>query len=522
MPIFSPALRGLAFAAALLAGTALPAHAAPQTPAVDRNTLVVGVEKEFYNLDGLVAVSGDSLRYGWQIYDTLFGFDQKGNLVPRLATQLKVSPDAREFTYTLRPNVKFHNGTVLTSRDVKASLDHVLDPQSKSTRRPYFASVVDSVQTPDDLTVTFKLKSPDGAFANKVAGYLYIIPGAYLASLPNPSAFAQNPVSLGPYKFKSLAPGGSELVLERFDDYWGDKPAIKNLVFRAITEPTSRVNAILRGEVDLAVALPFGDYARLKKEAGLHVVESPVASPIYVRAYTTSKDSPLANIKVRQALSYALDTKAIVKSVLHGVGEPLGTFISNYYPYGADRSIKPYPYDAPRARRLLAEAGYPKGFDTELNIQADIPQGVAEAVQAYWGQVGVRLKLNRLTYATFQRLNNTHASGPLALSQFTNALYDPIHPVGGAFASNGSWSDYSNPKVDALLQEVSGISDPAQRGEVFKRIGRELHDDAAAFFISEYSYIFAKKQSVAWTPQQGSGFLNFRTVRWADAGTKAD
>ncbi|WP_144632026.1 ABC transporter substrate-binding protein [Bordetella genomosp. 13] len=510
----STALGGLALAAALLVGSAQPALAASTAPAVDRDTLVVGVEKEFYNLDGLVAVSGDSLRYGWQIYDTLYGFDGKGNLVPRLATALKVSDDARTFTYTLRPDVKFHNGTTFTSRDVKASLDHVLDPQSKSTRRPYFAPVVESVETPDDQTVVFKLKAPDGAFANKVAGYLYIVPGEYLASLPNPDAFAQKPVSLGPYKFKSLAPGGSELVLERFDDYWGDKPRVKTLVFRAITEPASRVNAVLRGEVDLSVALPFSDFERLKKEAGLEVIESRVASPIYVRVYTNVKESPFADVKVRQALSYALDTKAIIKSVLHGVGEPLGTFISNYYPYGADKAIAPYPYDPARARALLAEAGYAKGFSTELNIQGDIPQGVAEAIAAYWGQVGVKVKLNRLTYATFQRLNNTHTSGPLALSQFTNALYDPIHPVGGAFASNGSWSDYSNPKIDALLDEASRISDTARRGEVFQRVGRELHDDAAAFFISEFSYIYAKKQTLQWQPQQGSGFLNFRTVQW--------
>lgn len=516
MRILTTALRGLALAAALLGPAISSAQATGRGPAVDRDTLVVGVEKEFYNLNGLVAVSGDSLRYGWQIYDTLFGFDAKGNLVPRLATRLQVSPDTRTFTYTLRPGVKFHNGATLTSHDVKASLEHVLDPQSKSTRRPYFAPVIESVETPDDLTVVFKLKVPDGAFANKVAGYLYIVPGKYLASLPNAEAFAQAPVSLGPYKFKSLAPGGGELVLERFDGYWGDKPGIKNLVFRVITEPTSRVNAILRGEVDLAVALAFSDFERLKKQQDLKVVESRVASPIYVRVYTNQKDSPFADVRVRKALSHAIDTRAIIKSVLHGVGEPLATFISNYYPYGADRGIQPHAYDPKKARALLKEAGYEKGFATELNIQGDIPQGVAEAVAAYWGQVGVKLKLNRLTYATFQRLNNTHASGPLALSQFTNALYDPVHPVGGAFASNGTWSDYANPKVDALLDEVSRISDTAKRGEVFQRIGRELHDDAAAFFISEFSYIFARKPALQWEPQQGSGFLNFRTVRWAD------
>lgn len=511
----SSIVRAFALTAALSLALTAPAQATSNAPAVDRDTVVIGVEKEFYNLDGLVAVSGDSLRYGWQIYDTLYGFDPKGNLVPRLATSLTVSDDARVFTYKLRPNVKFHNGATLTSRDVKASLEHILDPRSKSTRRPFFAPVVESVETPDPLTVVFKLKAPDGAFANKVAGYLYIVPADYLASLPNPDAFAQKPISLGPYKFKSLSPGGTELVLERFDDYWGEKPRVKTLIFRAITDPSSRVNAVLRGEVDLSVALPFSDYARLKKESGLDVIQSRVASPVYVRVYTTDKTSPFGNVKVRQALSYALDTNAIIKSVLYGVGEPLGTMISNYYPYGADRSIKPYPYDPAKARALLAEAGYPKGFETTLNIQGDMPQGVAEAIAAYWGQVGVKVKLNRLTYATFQRLNNTHASGPLALSQFTNALYDPVHPVAGAFASNGSWSDYANPKVDAMLADVSKISDTTQRGAVFQRIGRELHDDAAAFFISEFTYVYAKKTTLEWQPQQGGGFLNFRTIQWA-------
>lgn len=511
----SSIVRGFALAAALSLTLSAPAHATSTAPAVDRDTVVVGVEKEFYNLDGLVAVSGDSLRYGWQIYDTLYGFDIKGNLVPRVATSMTVSDDARVYTYKLRPNVKFHNGTTLTSRDVKASLEHILDPRSKSTRRPFFAPIVESVETPDPLTVVFKLKQPDGAFANKIAGYLYLVPADYLASLPNPDAFAQKPVSLGPYRFKSLSPGGTELVLERFDDYWGEKPRIKTLIFRAITDPSSRVNAVLRGEVDVSVALPFSDYARLQKESGLDVIESRVASPIYVRVYTKDKRSPFSNVKVRQALSYALDTNAIIKSVLYGIGEPLGTMISNYYPYGADRSIKPYPYDPAKARALLAEAGYPKGFDTTLNIQGDIPEGVAEAIAAYWSQVGVKVKLNRLTYATFQRLNNTHTSGPLALSQFTNALYDPVHPVSGAFESDGSWSDYSNPKVDAMLADVSKISDTKQRGIVFQRIGRELHDDAAAFFISEFTYVYAKKKSLDWQPQQGSGFLNFRTVQWA-------
>jgi len=500
---------------ALLACCALPgtALAAPDKPAVDRDTVVVGLEKEFQNLDGLVAVSGESLRYGWQIYDTLYGFDVKGTLVPRLATGLEISPDGLTYTYKLRGGVKFHDGSAFTSADVKASIDHILKPENKSTRRPYFAPIVAAVETPDPLTAVIRLKVPDGAFANKIAGYLYIIPGAYVAGLPSGDAFAQAPVSLGPYRIKDYKVG-QNLVLERFEEYWGEKPAIKTLVFKVIPEPSSRVNALLTGEIDLAVVVPLPDYERLKKEPGLDVVANPVASPLYVRLYTNRPDLPIAKREVRQALSYAVDSKAIIKGVLHGVGEPLATFVSKHYPYGSDPDLKPYPYDPKKAKELLAKAGYPNGFDTRLYSGTDQPKEVAEALAAYWAQIGVKTDIQRVDYASWGRLNNTHKSDPMTVSQFTNAIYDPIHPVGGAFAKDGSWSDYYNADVEALLDEVNRTTDTTQRGAIFKTVGKILNEDAAAIFISELYYVFGKKKSLDWEIQQGSGFLSFRKVGW--------
>lgn len=503
-------LSAVAVLGAIGVGTA---HAAPDKPAVDRETLVVALEKEFNNLDALVAVSGDSLRYGWQLYDTLYGFDQKGNLVPRIATAVDISPDAQLFTYTLRKGVKFHNGVELTSKDVKASVDHILKPENKSTRRPFFAPVIESVETPDPYTVRFRLKVPDGAFANKVAGYLYIVPADYLASLPDGEAFAKAPVSAGPYKLKQYTIGG-DLVVERFEDFWGEKPKIKTIVFKIIPEPSSRVNAILTGEVDLAVVVPLPDYDRLKKEKGLAVIANPVAAPLFVRTYTNQPESPFAKREVRQALSHAIDVNAIIKGVLHGVGEPIPNFISKYYPYGADPNAQPYPYDPKKAKELLAKAGYPNGFTTKLYSATDQPKEVAEAIAAYWGQVGVKVNVDRIAYAAWTRLNNTHASGPLSITQFTNAIYDPIHPVAGSFTKDGTWSDYYNPEIEALIAEANRTADVRKRDEVFKKVGKVLHDDAAAFFLTELYYVFAKKQSLDWEIQTGSGFLNFRQVGW--------
>lgn len=490
------------------------AHAASVTaPAVNKDTLVVALDKEIQSLDAQVTASGDSQRYAMQIYDTLYGFDAKGNVVPRMAEAFKVSADKLTYTFTLRKGIKFHNGDVFSSEDVKYSIDRIIDPASKSTRRPYFAPFIDSIETPDPQTVVIKLKQPDGVFMNKIAGFLFIVGKAYTSGLATPEAFAAAPIGTGPYRVKENKIG-QYLEMERFDGYYGDKPAIKTLIYKYIPEGSSRVNAILSGEVDIAALIPLPDVERLKKDAALVVITNPVSSPMHVRLYSNVPGEPLAKRDVRLALNLAIDSNAIIKGVFHGVGAPMGTFISKYYPYGGDPSIAPYPYDPKKAKALLTQAGYPNGFDITLNDAVGTPKELAEAVAAYWSQIGVRVKINRIDYAAWSRLNNTHKTGPATTTQFTNAIYDPIHPVGGSFSKDGPWSDYTNPEVEALLKELETTSGPEARGAIFRKIGKILHDDAAAVLVTELFNVYAKKKDLTWEVQQGSGFLNFRKVEW--------
>ena len=504
----------LAAAAALLSlGLAGAAPAAGKAPAVDRDTLVVALDKEIQSLDALVTASGDSQRYAMQIYDTLYGFDPKGNVVPRMADSYKLSDDGRVYTFHLKPGIKFHNGEALTSADVKYTIERIMDPAVRSTRRPYFAPVVDRIETPDDATVVVHLKQPDGVFLNKVAGFLFIVPKDYTSGLPTPEAFAAAPIGSGPYRVKSNKIGQS-LELERFDDFYGEKPAIKHLVFRYIPEPSSRVNAIVSGEVDISAMIPLSEVERLRKDESLDVITNPVSSPMHVRLYSNVPDSPLAKREVRLALNYGLDAQAIIKGVFHGIGAPMGTFISRYFPYGGSPDVQPYPYDPAKARALLKQAGYPDGFTVTLNDAVGTPKEFAEAIAAYWSQIGVKVKINRIDYAAWSRLNNTHKTGPMTTTQFTNAIYDPLHPVAGSFSKNGPWSDYYNPEVEALLTQLETTTGPQARGELFRKIGRILHDDAAAVLVTELFNVFAKKDTLDWQVQEGSGFLNFRKVGW--------
>lgn len=521
---FDPALRvsrrtALATLAGAGASLAVPGlhHAIAaglRAPAIDKDTLVVGLERSFANLDASVAVTSDSDRYNWQIYDTLYGFDASGNLTPRLATSVDVAEDGLAYRYHLRPGVKFHDGQTVTAEDVRFSIEHILKPEIKSTRRPHFAAVLDKVETPDPLTVVFRLKTPDGAFPNKVAGYLPIMPRTFDPSKTEAEFFTFTPVSAGPYKVKTFNRDGLYLELERFEDYWDRKPNIRRLIFKVITEAGTRTNALLSGEIDVAVGLPYQYIDRVRGTADFEVIASPVGSPLIVKPYANVPDYPVSKREVRQALSYAVDTKAIIANVLHGAGEPLATIISRYYPYGADPTLQAYPYDPKKAKELLAKAGYPNGFETKLYAANDRPKEIAESVAAYWSQVGVKTTVQQVDYATWVSLNNTHKVGPLTVQQMANAIYDPVHPVVGLFSKNGTWGDYYNPEVQALIDEVIAVQGPEARGALFRKIGRLLHEDAGAIYLSELYQVYARKKSVAWEPQKGTGILNFREVGW--------
>lgn len=490
-----------------------PAYAIGGKPAVDRDTVVVGIGKAIGNLDGQVAATADSQRYGWQMYDTLYAFDSKGNMKPSVATSVEISKDGLAYTYTLRHDVHFHNGALLTSKDVKYSMDRILDPATKSTRRPYFTRLIASVETQGDWKVTFHLQHQDGAFLNKIAGLLLLVPKDYTESLASPQAFALAPIGSGPYRFLKQKIGQS-VEFERFDGYWGDKPKIKYLIFKVIPEAASRVNAILTGEADIVDYVPASDVARLKATKGLKVTSIPVGSPLAVRLFSNVPGEPLAKRDVRLALNYALDVNSIIKNVFHGIGKPLTSYISSAYPYGVDKSLAPYGYHPDKAKKLLAKAGYPHGFKTQMYCSSDQPKILCEAIAAYWSAVGVKTQIKVIDYAAWSLLNNTHKDGPMTVMQFSNAIYDPIWPIQGAATTGGTWSDYSNPEVDKLVKEVNSATDRAKRDELFKKIGHTLNEDGQSVLLTELYYTFAQDSGLDWEPQSGSGYYNFRHLGW--------
>ena len=133
---------------------------------------------------------------------------------------------------------------------------------------------------------------------------------------------------------------------------------------------------------------------------------------------------------------------------------------------------------------------------------------------AFWQQIGIQVEISRIDYAAWSRMNNTQQTGPMTISAFGNAIYDPINSVTGAFSKDGTWSSYYNPDVETVINEVIGTLGPDKRGALFRKIGKMLYDDAAAVFISELFYVYVKKSDLNWDITEGSGFLDFRRVGW--------
>jgi peptide/nickel transport system substrate-binding protein len=510
------ALRNWALVPAAMMGAVLlstPALAIGGKPAVDKDTIVFAIGRDIAMLDAQVDNTGNSDRYAWQLFDNLYTFDKQGRLTPQAARSVTISDDGLVYRFKLRNDVKFHNGATMTAEDVKFSFDRIVDPVTKSTRRPYFAGIVEKVDVIDAETVDVRLSKRDVVFMNKVASFVALVPKAYIESLPSIEAFAKAPVGAGPYKLVEHKIGQS-LELARFDDYYGAKPGVKRLIFKFIPDASSRLNALMTGEVDMADSIAASDAKRVESTTGLDAIPVPMGSPLHIRLYANEPNTPLHDPRVRLALNYAIDVDAIIKSVLHGIGKPMSTFISSYYPVGVDPDLKPYGYDPAKAKKLLAEAGFPRGFETELLSPTSYPKDVTEAVAAYWSTVGVRAKIKMLDYPAWNRLNNTHKSGPMTVMQYSNAMYDPITPIAGTASKAGTWSDYFNPEVEALIEKSNSVADTAERDKLFRQIARIMRDDGHAVLISELFSVFAKDSAISWEPQAGYAFYDLRTVTW--------
>ena len=421
------------------------------------------------------------------------------NMAPSLAESWTVSPDGLAYDFVLRKGVRFHNGDPLTAEDVKFSFERYKGISARTLKEK-----VAAVETPDAGRVRFRLKQPWPdflAFYGGIAtGASWVVPKKYVEKVGD-DGLKKAPVGAGPYRFVSFTPG-VELVLEATDGYWRKTPSVKRLVFKSVPDPSTRLVMLKRGDVDAAYGLPgeLGDEAR--KTQGLTLKPTPFTSThwvLFADQFDTS--SPWHDRRVRLAATHAVDRQAINQADSLGFSKITGTII----PLSFDFAWSPpaIPYDAAKAKQLLTEAGYPRGFDAG-EFWCDVATtGTAEAVLNYLQAAGIKTRLRPMERAAFLQAYQQ--------KKLKNLVYG-LSGIGGnaatrieAFtASTGVFAYGGYPDIDGIFREQATELDPKKREALLHKIQQLVHDKVMYLPIWQLSMLQAHGPRVA---ESGFGLI---------------
>jgi peptide/nickel transport system substrate-binding protein len=420
-------------------------------------------------------------------------------MAPCLAESWTVSPDGLVYTFKLRQGLTFHNGDPFSAEDVRFSFERYKGAASKELQ-----GKVKEIKITGPHAIEFHLKEPWPDFltfyATPASGAAWIVPKKYVQTVGD-EGFKQHPVGLGPYKFVSHTPG-VELVLEAFEGYWRKVPHVQRLIYKSVPEETTRLSMLKNGEADVAYLLqgPLAEEAKADPRLTLAPVYPPNATWINFVEQWDAK-SPWHDVRVRQAANHAIDHQALNEAETLGLSKLTGSVI----PWAMEFAlpINPPRYDPERAKKLLAEAGHPRGFNAGDLTPLPPYFSLAEGVANYLGAVGIRVRVRTMERAAF--LGDWRAKKlrglVLALSgAYGNAAtrIEAFVAGGGAFAY-GSYQD-----IDELFRQQAVELDPQKRQALLHQIQRLIHDKAMFAPIWELAFINAYGPRVA---ESGLGLI---------------
>jgi len=435
------------------------------------------------------------------IYDGLTAWSDKMELQPALATTWEVTPDGKTWTFKLRPGVKFHDGTPFNSQAVKVTVEHLLDAATGSSRRASY-TLIKEVATPDDGTVRITTDPPTPDLPFLMAdGSIRIISPAALQKFGKD--LGRNPVGTGPYIFKEWIPN-QRVVSEANPDYWGPRPQVRRWVYRPIPEAAGRVVALKTGEADVVMNLPAADVEALKQDPNVNVTVAPGLT--IIEAEPRQSKPPFNDVKVRYALNQSIDKDAIIANILKGAALPLRTpSIPGLF---GTFDFEPLPYDPAKAKQLLAEAGYPNGFEATIRYVSGRWSGddqVAEAMQGFWNNVGIKTQIVKIQSAELvPQLSadpDTMAGTVFLLlktSEYVDYhLYRMYHSDATTKTVTAQRYAYGNPEVDKLLSEQQRTFDPDKRLPILKQAQELIWKDQPLVYLAHQANVWGNRKNVS-------------------------
>ena len=489
------ALAGLAAGASMLG-----VEAQAQGPA--RNRLVIGMSLEPPVLDPTKNAAAAIREVTTPtIFEALGRIDRTGNVGPGLAEGWTVSPDGKEYVFRIRPGVKFHDGEPLDASVVKFSLDRLFAPDSTNPAKSLYTDI-EKVEVVDPSTVKVTLKSP-----NSFLLYSLSLGDAGIMHPKTAATNDKNPVGTGPFMFKERKEGDS-ITLVRSPTY-RDPASIKldTVVFKIVKDPSAQVSALLAGDVDAFPGFQAPELVeRLKKDPRFVVVVGTTEGEVILA--TNNARKPYSDPRVRQAIAHAIDRDELI-SAESGYGTPIGSHFAPHNRAYIDL-VKTYPLDVAKARKLLAEAGYPNGFEASLKLPpVGYAQRAGEVIASQLGRIGIKVAISQLQWP--QWLSEVFKERNYDLTIVAHTEANDLD----RYARSGYYWGYESPEFKAKWRDVVAATDAAKRDELLKEAQRIVARDAVNGFLFQLAKIGVwKKDLVGLWENSPTPQLDLTGVHW--------
>ncbi|MFH1647694.1 MAG: ABC transporter substrate-binding protein [Chloroflexota bacterium] len=401
------------------------------------------------------------------MYDPLLTFDSKGNVIGAIAESYSLGADGTTWTFKIRKDVKFHDGTPLTSADVAFSVNRFKSEESTNPWSPYLRNNFASMETPDNYTFVYHSAKPEPALVVPFA-WTRILPKNYIEK-NGTDYFRQHPVGTGPWKFVKFV-SKTSFEMEANTAHWRQVPAFKTVIDYNVPEESTRVAMLKNKEVDIARNLSADRIVELQK-AGFGLQEAALPT-LLTMAFQGSwlTDGPMSDIKVRQALSYSINRQELSDTFYQGLAKPGGRWFMDENTYGWDPSWQPDPYDPDKVKQLLADAGYPGKFaNPVINVFTQAPYAdVTQALAGYWEDAGIQTKItvvdpNVYGGYFFVRTKDPTAPnvGDIVMWQWPG-FFNTIYHAANMYKSTGVHTTGNDPTADQLYAKATAELDPVK------------------------------------------------------------
>ncbi|MFT4716434.1 MAG: peptide/nickel transport system substrate-binding protein [Paracoccaceae bacterium] len=449
--------RTAALASALALGTAFSAYAA-------QTEITIGMQLEPPNLDPTGGAAGaiDSVVYS-NVFEGLTRYLSDGSIAPQLAKSWDISDDGLTYTFHLQTGVKFHDGSDMNADDVVFSLNRARAEDSTNAQKALFAGI-NSVQAINAATVKVELASPNGSFITNMAWG-----DAVIVAKETAANAATNPVGTGPFAFSTWTQGDN-IVITKNPNYWGAEVALDKATFKFISDPTAAFSALMAGDIDAFPGYPSPETLP-QFDADPRFVVLLGSSEGETILSTNNKDEHFSNPKVREALAHAINRQEIIDGAMFGLGTPIGTHFAPHHPDYIDLTAQS-AYDPDLAKKLLAEAGFPDGFETTLKLPPpSYARRGGEIIAAQLRAVGINAVISNLEWA--QWLEQVFKGKDYGLTIVSHTEPADIN----IYARPDYYFQYDSAAFQQLMTDLNNATDPAERTAINQAAQRMIADE---------------------------------------------